>query len=178
MKKILLLSLLSVATLSACDKSEIYDKKKNEYKGAVIEFKKVTTLYSEDAKLKIKIEADEQHVYANNDVVYPKGIQISMYNAQGFKTTDLRADSGRYEYNIQQYVGRGNVVVTNLEQRQTLYTDELFWLQGKKEISTEKPIKILTEKEQLNGVGLVSNETFSQYTIKKPTGIFTLERKK
>jgi LPS export ABC transporter protein LptC len=161
--------------LISCDKSEIYDKKKNEYEGATIEFQEVTTLYSEDAKLKIKIEAAQQQVFANNDVYYPKGIRISMYNTQGFKTTDLKADTGRYEYSTQQYKGIGNVIVTNLEQQQTLYTDELLWWQGRKEITTEKAIRIITPKEQLNGIGLVSNEEFSQYTIKKPTGIFSLE---
>jgi LPS export ABC transporter protein LptC len=162
----------------SCDKAEVYEKKKPEYKGATIEFKGVQTWYSEDAKLKIKIEAAQEQVFANNDVFYPKGVHISMYNADGMKTTDLQADTGRYDYAMQQYKGIGNVIVTNLEQRQTLYTEEIFWFQGRKEISTEKAIKIITEKEQLNGVGLTSNEEFSKYTIKKPTGIFALEKGK
>jgi LPS export ABC transporter protein LptC len=169
--------MLLLGGMVACDKSEIYDKKKNEYKGATIEFETVTTKYSEDAKLKIKIEAPLQQVFANNDVFYPKGVRIGMYNADGIKTTDLKADTGRYEYATQKYVGIGNVVVVNMEQQQTLYTEELFWFQGRKEISTDKAIKILTPKERLEGIGLVSNEEFSKYTIRKPTGIFAIEKK-
>jgi LPS export ABC transporter protein LptC len=170
------LLILTIMFIS-CDKAEIHEKKKPEYKGATIEFKNVQTWYSEDAKLKIKIEAAQEQVFANSDVFYPKGVHISMYNAEGLKTTDLQADTGRYDYAMQQYKGIGHVIVTNLEQRQTLYTEEIFWFQGRKEISTEKPIKIITEKEQLNGIGLTSNEEFSKYTIKKPTGIFALEKK-
>lgn len=172
------LSISFLATFIACsDKSELYDKKNAEYQGATIEFDTVITKYSEDAKLKIKIEAPLQEVFANNDVYYPKGVHISMYNVDGIKTTDLQADTGRYEYASQKYRGTGNVVVTNLEEQQTLYTEELFWFQGRKEITTDKPIKIITTKEKLEGIGLTSNEEFSKYTIKRPTGVFALEKK-
>ena len=99
----------------ACDKSEIYDKQNTEYKGATIEFDSVTTKYSEDAKLKIKIEAPLQQVFGNNDVFYPKGVHISMYNVDGIKTTDLQADTGRYEYATQKYVGRGCIKIFKFE---------------------------------------------------------------
>lgn len=172
------LSISLLATFVACtDKSELYDKKNAEYQGATIQFDTVITKYSEDAKLKIKIEAPLQEVFANNDVYYPKGVHISMYNANGIKTTDLQADTGRYEAASQKYRGNGNVVVTNLEEQQTLYTEELFWFQGRKEITTDKPIKIITTKEKLEGIGLTSNEEFSKYTIKRPTGVFALEKK-
>lgn len=165
--------------LFSCDKSNVYDKKdKPKYEGAIIDFKNVTTLYSENAKMKIKIIAPQQHVFQNSDVIYPKGVSISMYNSQGIKTTDLQADTGRFDYAQQLYKGIGHVVVTNLEQQQTLYTDELQWSQGRHEIFTEDTIKIVTKNETLNGIGLISNEEFSKYTIKKPTGVFSMENRK
>jgi LPS export ABC transporter protein LptC len=172
--------LLSLSFLSlACDKSGLYDRKnKQKYEGAIINFKNVTTLYSENAKLKIKIIAPKQEVFQNSDVIYPQGVSISMYNAAGIKTTDLQADTGRYDYAQQLYKGIGHVIVTNVEQQQTLYTDELMWSQGRHEIFTEDTIKIVTRNETLNGIGLVSNEEFSKYTIKKPTGVFSLEDRK
>jgi LPS export ABC transporter protein LptC len=167
---------IGVATLTmACDKDEVYHNKTNKYTGAIIQFDTVTTLYSEDAKIKIKIQAPTQQVFDNNNVLYPNGLQINMYNELGEKTTVMVADTGKYDYATQHYTGIGNVKVTNLTQRQTLYTDEITWQQNRREIFTEKPIKIITEKEQLTGVGLISNEEFSQYTIKKPTGVFSLE---
>ncbi len=165
--------------LVACDKSGLYDRKnKQKYEGATINFKNVTTLYSENAKMKIKIMAPRQQVFQNSDVLYPNGVQIDMYNAAGIKTTELQADTGRYDYVQQLYKGIGHVVVTNLEQQQTLYTDELQWSQARHEIFTEDTIKIVTKNETLNGIGLVSNEEFSRYTIKRPTGVFSLENRK
>jgi LPS export ABC transporter protein LptC len=174
--KFYLAIVIGVATLTvACDKDEVYYNKTEKYAGAIIQFDTVTTLYSEDAKIKIKIQAPTQQVFSNNNVLYPNGLQISMYNEMGVKTTVMVADTGKYDYGTQHYTGIGNVQVTNLTQRQTLYTDEITWQQNRREIFTEKPIKIITEKEQLTGVGLISNEEFSQYTIKKPTGVFSLE---
>jgi LPS export ABC transporter protein LptC len=165
--------------LISCDKSNVYDKKnKPKYEGAIIDFKNVTTLYSENAKMKIKIVAPQQHVFQNSDVIYPKGVSISMYNTQGIKTTDLQADTGKFDHAHQIYIGIGHVVVTNLEQQQTLYTDELEWSQGRHEIFTEDTIKIVTQNETLNGIGLISNEEFNKYTIKKPTGVFSMENRK
>jgi LPS export ABC transporter protein LptC len=174
-KTLSLLFLLSLVAI-ACEKEPSLGKKKiPEYKGASVEFDSVRTIYSQSATVRIKLSGAKQIVEQSGNVWYPKGIEVNMYNEQGLKTTNLRADSGRYEKNVRIYRAYGNVVVVNLEQQQTLYTPQLNWDQNKREISTEKEIKIVTPKELLYGVGLVSNDEFSRYTIKKPTGVFSVE---
>ena len=162
--------------LTACGKEPTLGKKKvPEYKGATVEFDSVRTIYSQSATMRIKLYGVKQIVLQNGDVMYPKGLEVNMYNELGVKTTNLRADSGRYEKNTRVYRAYGNIVVINLEQQQTVYTDQLNWDQNKREIFTEDSIKIVTPKELLYGIGMVSNDEFSKYKITKPTGVFAVE---
>ncbi|TAE01150.1 MAG: LPS export ABC transporter periplasmic protein LptC [Bacteroidetes bacterium] len=168
---------------SSCEEEQITKKQENKpkndstliYKGPNVMFWNVQTLYSEDAKLKIKLKSAEQLVQQNGDVQYPKGVDIGVYNDLGVKTTTLRADSAYYLKATSTYRAVGQVVVVNLQQKQTLYTEELNWDQNQHVIFTEKNIKIVTVQEILYGIGLKSNEDFSNYTIKKPTGIFAVK---
>lgn len=174
----LIYSLFFLLLLAACGKDESVAKKKvPEYKGATAEFDSIRTIYSQNATMRIKLYGAKQIVLQNGDMMYPKGLEVSMYNEQGVRTTNLRADSGRYEKNIRIYRAYGNIVVVNLEQQQTVYTDQLNWDQNKREIFTEDSIKIVTPNELLYGIGMVSNDEFSKYKITKPTGVFAIEEK-
>jgi LPS export ABC transporter protein LptC len=179
-KKVLRYSVVAlalVACLPACERAKVGAKKsKVKYEGPVVVFGDVRTLYSENALPKIKIVADRQLVFQNGDVKYPNGLNISMYNEYGVKTTTLQGDSGKYDKQKQFYEAYGNVLVTNHEEQQTLRTTQLAWDQPKREIKTEKPVTILTRYERLEGVGLVSDEAFKRYRIYKPTGVFPLEK--
>jgi LPS export ABC transporter protein LptC len=162
--------------LSACNSQELRKKKaKVQYNGPLIEFKSVETLYSDNAVIQLKIEAPEQYIFQNGDVKYPKGVQISRYNPYGVKISTLRGDSGSYDKTRQLYQAFGNIVVENLELQQQLYTTALEWDQPKREIRTDKPVKIITPNEMLEGTGLVSDESFSRYHILRPSGIFSLK---
>ena len=177
MKNFLILLLFFGPVLVACRKEKPAKSDETVAENEPqITFRQVTTLYSEDAKMKIKLKANIQFVEQNKDVVYPDGLEITMYSSiTGIKTTELRADSGRFVKDAEKYLAYGNVVVRNLTDRTTLYTEEINWNRAKREITTDKAVRILTPAEQLNGIGLTSNESFSKYKIWKPTGIFQLK---
>jgi LPS export ABC transporter protein LptC len=170
-----MLCIATVLLLSACNNQELRKKKvKVQYNGPLVEFRGVETLYSDNAIIQLKIEAPEQFIFQNGDVKYPKGVKISRYDAYGKKISTLRGDSGSYDKTRQLYQAFGNIVVENLELNQRLYTTQLDWDQPKREIRTDKPIKIITPNEMLEGVGLVSDESFSRYRILRPSGTFSL----
>jgi LPS export ABC transporter protein LptC len=176
LSKTFIIITFAIGILASCGETQQVGKKTvPKYTGATVEFDSVNTLYSQEATLRIKLFGNKQIVLQSGDILYPKGVQVSMYNAQGIKTTTLRADSGRYEKNIRVYRAYGNVVVSNLEQQQTLYSNRMNWDQNKREISTEDSVKIVTPEEILYGIGLVSNDEFSRYRIKYPTGIFRMK---
>lgn len=136
----------------------------------------VQTLYSDSARLKIKLNAPLQQQYETGDGVYPKGLNLTFLDDNGKITTTLRANYGKYTKATDSYLARGNVVVTNTEKNQTLETEELRWLKQKQKIVTDKFVKIRTVDEILTGNGLEANQDFSRYRILKPTGIFSVKQ--
>lgn len=162
--------------LTACEKEKEQNKQQEpNYQGAIVTFEKVMTIYSEDAKLKIKLNAPLQEVYENGNILYTKGLTITMYNESGIRTTTMKGNFGMYQKDIRSYCSAGQVEVENVLLSQKLFTEEITWDQNRQQFITDKPIKIVTPSEILYGVGMTSNQDFSVYRIEKPTGIFTLK---
>jgi LPS export ABC transporter protein LptC len=168
--------ILILALTLACCKPSVKDiKKKVVYKGPVAETTNVSTLYSDSARLQIKLSAPLQLQYENQDGIYPKGIFMTFYDRKGKVTNTVRANYGKYDKQKDQYFVRGNVVLENAVKKETLRTEELFWEKQTRKIHTDKFVTIQTETDILKGTGLTANQDFSDYKILKPTGIFSLK---
>jgi LPS export ABC transporter protein LptC len=166
--------LLLLVLLSFC-KSSVEDiKKKVVYNGPVAETTNVNTLYSDSARLQIKLSAPLQLQYENQDGIYPKGIYMTFFDRNGKVTNTVRANYGKYDKQKDQYFIRGNVVLENAVKKETLRTEELFWEKNTRKIHTDKFVTIQTETDILKGHGLTANQDFSNYKILKPTGVFSL----
>ena len=164
--------LLAVAS---CGPTKDPDKEK-KYTGPIMETANVHTLYSDSARVKIKLNSPLQQQFENGDGIYPKGLDLTFLDDQGRVTTTLRANYGKYDKGTDSYRVRGNVVVRNLEKNQTLNTEELRWDKQKQQIKTDKFVKIRTADEILTGTGLEANQDFSRYKILKPSGVFSVKQ--
>ncbi|MFD2936472.1 LPS export ABC transporter periplasmic protein LptC [Spirosoma flavum] len=162
--------------LTACEKPK-ETKKIAPYTGPIEEINDVKLLYSEAAKLKVKLTTAKQFRYVNDDRRYPKPVNIVFYSPTGEEITTIRSDSGRYDKAKDVYVVMGNVVVVNKQKQEKLLTPELNWKPQTKKVFTDKRVTILSQLtgEKLYGIGLDANQDFSQYSIRKPTGIFNME---
>ena len=149
--------------------------KQQKYTGPLIENQDVVTLYSDSAKLLIKLQAPVQQEFENGDGVFPKGLYVEFYEKPGQITSTLKANYARQDRNKDIYQAKGNVIVNNLAKREKLETEELFWDKNKGEIYTDKFVKVTTAEEVLMGQGLRANQDFSRYRILKPTGIIDLK---
>ncbi|HEX8504393.1 MAG TPA: LPS export ABC transporter periplasmic protein LptC [Hymenobacter sp.] len=136
----------------------------------------VKTLYSDSAKLKMQLTAPLQQRFENGDLVYPKGVKLVFYSADGMKTVvnTMTANYGKSEESKNLYIMRGNVQVANVPQQQKLATEELFFDTIKQLIYTDSAmfVKVDTPTEHLEGYGLKANQNFSRYRIYKPVGVF------
>lgn len=149
--------------------------KQKKYTGPIMETVDVHTLYSDSAQLKIKLDANLQQQFENGDAIYPKGLHLTFLEENGQVGSTLKANYGRYVKKTDAYMVRGNVVVNNVLKKQTLDTEELHWTKQKRQIHTDKFVKIRTESEVLTGTGLVANQDFSRYKILKPAGVFSVK---
>lgn len=146
------------------------------YEGPDVEIKDVVTLFSDSAKVRIKLQAETQLEYQESgDRTFPDGVYIEFYEKDGSVSSTLRANYGEYIAKEKLYRGEGNVVVVSRVNGDELNTEELFWSPDKRQIFTEKFVTIKSEGEIHTGEGMTASQDFSSYTITKPTGTLTIE---
>ncbi|GAA4404432.1 hypothetical protein GCM10023187_21750 [Nibrella viscosa] len=170
------LAVCSLLGFSGCEEEKAA-RKVNPYIGPIEEINNVQMLYSEAAVLKVKMTTARQLRYQSDDRKYPETVNISFFGPAGEEVTTLRSDSGRYDKAKDLYTVMGNVVVINKQKQEKLLTDVLNWNPNTKKVYTEKAVTVISKAtgETLKGVGLDANQDFSQYSIRKPTGIFNIE---
>lgn len=143
-----------------------------EYSGPLREAVDVDMLFAEKDRIKVKMKAKRILEFKNGDREFPDGVYLEFYDIEGKLTSTLKANQAYYFKKEDQWRGRGNVEVKNMEKKQELFTEELFWNPLKKKIFTEKFVTIKLESEVIYGTGLDALQDLSSYTIKKPEGDF------
>ena len=163
-KLILFLLLLVIVTSCEDDKKGI---KKEEYKGPISEVYGINMAYTDSAKFVVKMSTEAQLTMANEDKKYPKEVRIFFFDKKGNNTTKLRGDSAVYMKATNLYRIMGRVQINNQVKNEVLETDELFWNPNSKKIYSNKAVDIKTPEQTIHGIGMDSNQDFTQYTIRK-----------
>lgn len=146
-----------------------------EYEGPLQEATDVEMLYTEKDHIKSKMIAPRILEFKNGDREFPDGLYLEFYDETGKMTSSLKANHAYYFKKEDQWRGRGKVEVRNVQKKQQLNTEELFWRPLTKKIFTEKFVTITLESEVLYGTGLDALQDLSTYTIKKPEGDFVIK---
>ncbi len=164
--------LFMLISFFACSCNSTDNKEPLEYKGPLKEAENVELYYSEKDRVKIKMLADLLYEFENGDREFPKGVYIEFYNEFGRLESTLRANHAFFFKKDDQWRGRGNVEVKNIEKNEQLNTEELFWKPAAKKIFTEKFVTIRQQGDVIYGEGLDANQDLSDYVIKRPAGEF------
>jgi LPS export ABC transporter protein LptC len=93
----------------------------------------------------------------------------------GNNTTKLRGDSAIYLKANNLYRVMGRVEINNQVKNETLATDELFWSPDSKKIYSNKAVDIKTPDQVIHGMGMDSNQDFTEYTIRKVNGVVSVK---
>lgn len=131
--------------------------------------------YTEAGKLKNRLVVTQLDRYVGEDsyVEVSNGFTMFIYDSLENVEAELSAQRGIYREELFIMEAREDVVLLNRAGDQ-LNTEELIWLQDSGIIYTDKFVKITREDGVLFGEGMVSNESFTKYSIKKPTGEMNL----
>ena len=163
-------------TFFACEEPKT-TKIMKAFTGPIEEINDVKMLYSEQAIVKVKMTTAQQLRYTSDDRKYPQTVNIVFYGPTGEEVTTLRSDSGKYSRATDLYTVMGNVVVINKVKQEKMTTALLNWNPNTKKIYTDKPVTVLSKLtgERLTGIGLDATQDFSQYSMRKPTGVFNVQ---
>ncbi len=132
----------------------------------------VETYYSDYGAIKAKLTAPELDVYQSNEPYkeLPKGLSLTFYKEDFTEDGKLTALYGINYEGRNTIIVRRNVVVVNVKGEQ-LNTEELIWDMNKHILFTDKFVIINTGDEQIKGFGMEAREDFTNYKIKKVTGV-------
>ena len=171
-----LLFFFSISSLLiSCNGEMSEEAEKSIYQGPQRTLENAEIIHSDSGKLKAKILAKKVFNLQNGDREAPEGMFITFYERNGVKSSTLKADYAYYNGESKIWQAQGNVIVHNIQNKETLKTEELFWDPKTGDVNTEKFVKIETPEEVITGTGLVAKQDFSSWSLKQPEGIFVIE---
>jgi LPS export ABC transporter protein LptC len=103
-------------------------------------------------------------------VEFPKKLHVDFFNASGAVESRLDALYGKYYEMESKVFLKDSVRVINIL-GDTLYCNELWWDRNRKgsEFYTDKPVKIRTKTQIINGTGMEAAQDFKNWLIINPT---------
>lgn len=136
-------------------------------------------IYTENGHVKVKIIAPSTKYFQSSDEPYtefPEGITVYNFTDSMVIESEL---TSKYAilYDKKGLWSASNNVVAKNSKGEVLNTEHLYWDRNKKTIYTDDMVKITTADGVQYGEGLVSDESFNSWEIKKPTSYYYLENK-
>ncbi len=164
----------------SCNKQEeeVVDTKEEVpvvYSGPLSRLLEATIVYSDSAKQKAVVKAKELLDLQNGDREVPLGMFITFYKKDGSVSATLRANYAYFYKEEDRWKATGNVIVDNIENKETLKSEELFWEPKNENVYTDKFVRIETPGELMTGTGLKAKQDFSEWTLDNPEGIIDIE---
>ena len=144
---------------------------------AVLEAEDVMTIVSDSGVTRYRIKAPKWRVYDKADTPYwefPDGIFLEKFNLQLESDATIEADYAYYNEPAQLWMLKGNVKALNLNGEQ-FEAPLLYWSQKEERVYSDSSIVITRESSIIKGVGFRSNQSMTQYTILKPTGLIPIK---
>ena len=162
--------------LAACENDINAIKDLDAKKKAVEEAKNVKIHYSINGNRKAVLTS--VLMYRVQDSVpyveFPRRLHVDFYNELNSDSIESRLDARYAKYKETQSIVflKDSVRVVNVK-GDTLYCDELYWDVKKTgaEFYTEKPVRIRTKTQTINGIGMEARQDFKEYHIIQPLGI-------
>lgn len=134
--------------------------------------RQVEILYSDSARVRVRITAPELRNFADRDrprQEFLKGIQVDFLDENQAVGSVLTAKTATREEQKKRIIARDSVVLLSKNQER-LETEELLWDEEKELLTTDKFVKITKPGEVIFGYGLEANQDFSHWKIRVPSG--------
>jgi LPS export ABC transporter protein LptC len=133
--------------------------------------------YTDSGKVQNTLLASRIEQFQTPDSMYSllsNGFELTFYNNMEEFDGRLTALNGFINERNTLMIARDSVVFTNAA-GETLRTEELIWQQDSNRVYTRKFVTIEKADGIIYGKGLDSDQNFTNYTIKDPTGVIYIE---
>lgn len=137
-------------------------------------------LVSDSGRISYKIIAEEYKNFENQDPPFwccEKGLYLEKYNDSLQIEATVESDTAYFYKNkelLELRSRRDSIIIKNAKD-ETFYTSQLFWDQKEEKIYTTRYIKIVQADQITEGIGFESDQSFENWVIKNPQGIYPVE---
>ena len=109
-------------------------------------------------------------------VEFPLTLHADFYNDSSKIESTLDAHYGKYKQYQSVVFLKDSVVVINLAKGDTLECNELYWDRNRtgKEFYTDKPVRIRTKTEVIDGKGMEASQDFKNWRITESVGTISV----
>lgn len=138
----------------------------------------VSTMISDSGVTQYKIVAPLWEVYdegADPHWRFPEGLYLRKYDRKFNVIATIAADSAIYFKKLNLWRLDGHVEVTKVP-GELFLSQQVFWDQNKAIVYSDSFIHIENATHMMEGYGFHARQDFTEYSIKRPMGIFPAER--
>lgn len=159
--------------LYSCSNTDEEIRRLNSKNMGIEEAKNVEINYSLGGKAKARLRGPLMYRYQDTvpRIEFPKTLHVDFFDDTLGIESILDANYARYLENENKVFLRDSVRVLN-RKGDTLYCHELYWDRSRagREFYTDKPVRIRTKTETIDGDGMESAQDFSEPVIRNPRG--------
>ncbi len=131
---------------------------------------KTTITMTDSGKLIAILKTGHLATYTEKQyTLFDSGVVVDFYDEFEHHTSVLTASNGRVNDLTKDLEAHGNVVVIS-DSGTTLKTQDLYWNNRTKKVTTPAFVDILSPTEHIQGTGFESDRGLKNYTIFKVTG--------
>ncbi|MDH4132705.1 MAG: LPS export ABC transporter periplasmic protein LptC [Gemmatimonadota bacterium] len=130
---------------------------------------KMEHVITDDGVRRTRVLSDTAYIYEISQIARLKVVKVVFFDENGFETSTVVADSGRYHMNDGSMDAWGNVFATTPDGR-TLRSSELRYDAGVHQISSNREFTYDRGDQHLEGNGFTSDPDFRNVTTRQPRG--------
>ncbi|MCK4621593.1 MAG: LPS export ABC transporter periplasmic protein LptC [Desulfuromonadales bacterium] len=119
------------------------------------------------------LDADKAEYQRQQGQVSLKTIQLTLFEAGRLGQVRLQADQGLLDQEERQVEVWGNVVIKT-ERGEQLYTERLHYDDQQRRLHTDEPVRLLSKRMELTGIGMQVDLEQEQLLIKKDVWMLLL----
>lgn len=134
--------------------------------------KDIDFTFSDSARVQLRISGPVMNAYEGDEpyMEFPEGFIVEFYDSAFNISSTITGEYGIHYREKKLMEARNNIVVTNFETGEKLYTEELIWDQKTELIYSYKFVKIISEEGVIFGDTLIAKQDFSKRSIKNTSG--------
>lgn len=133
--------------------------------GVDLALKDIDYTHVEEGVARWRLQAEQVEHQSSKELLQVRSPHLDFYDEQGQFQGTLVADDGQVSNDYHQVLVTGNVVLESVDGYK-FYTETLNYDHGQQQVTTEAPVRLVGERLEMTGRGMLLNLVSRELTVK------------